>query len=259
MKNYKRYGLGLIYVSLFFINSFVIGHLISLSVNSFLNGLTVEDIISLLLENEQTKVINVMYLSLVYKMMFSVYLVETIIIIILFRTKLTVKLKQLIVNLKQYLLTIAKYVGVMVSLIIAVYVILFISGVDLLEVGDNQRMINIVLLNNPNIYIFATVILLAPIIEEFIFRYGLINHLLKNINQYLQILIGAIVFTFIHIGIEQLLISPITAIQLILMYLPMSLVYNYIYVKQKNIVYPLTLHIINNIGSIIFVYIVNSI
>lgn len=254
----KRYGLGLIYVSLFFINTFILNHLISFSVNTYISGLPIEDIISILNDNQQTQVINVMYYSLIYKMMFSVYLFEAVVIAIIFRKKLSNKLKQIINNFKSHILKICTYVAVMVVLIIAVYAILLITGTDITVVGDNQGMINIVLLNNPNLFIFMTVIVLAPIIEEFIFRYGLINHLLKNINPYLQIIIGSLIFTFIHIGLGQLLTSPVTAIHLILMYLPMSVIYNYVYIKEKNILYPLGLHMINNVGSIIFVYVISQ-
>ncbi|WOO89346.1 type II CAAX endopeptidase family protein [Mollicutes bacterium LVI A0078] len=257
-KSKTRYGLGLIYVSLFFINSFIITYLITLSVNIYINVLTIEDIISLLIDNQQTQIINVMYYSLIYKMMFAVYLFEAVMIAIIFRKKLSNKVKQFKTNFKSHILKIGSYVTVMIGLIIFVYIILFLTGTDITAVGDNQSMINTVLLNNPNVYILLTVIILAPIIEEFIFRYGLINHLLNKFNPYVQIIIGSLIFTFIHIGLSQLLLSPITALHLILMYLPMSVIYNYVYIREKNIIYPLALHMINNIGSIIFVFVVSQ-
>ncbi len=257
MKYKKHMEIGLIVIGLFYVNKFMITNIIEFAARNHLSNLTQEQLIIALITNKINNKLTISYYTLIYEVMFYVYLIEAILIYFFTYSQVNNRFKSILSNFKLYLKKIGIYVIIMVTLIIGAYLIMYLIGVDLLMVGDNQSMINVVLLNNPNPYVLLTVMITAPIIEEFIFRYGLIGNLLKPLPNILRVLIGALVFSFIHIGLSQLGLELSTIIQLLLMYFPMALIYSFTYIKEKNIVYPLSLHIINNIGSIIFVYVIN--
>ncbi len=257
MKYKKQIAIGLIAISLFYVNKFMVTNIIEFATRNHLSNLTQEQLIIALITNKINNQLTISYYSLIYEVMFYVYLIEAILIYVFSHSQINKRFKAILSNFKLYIKKVGQYIIIMVTLITGAYLIMYLIGVDLLMVGDNQSMINVVLLNNPNPYVFLTVMLIAPLIEEFIFRYGLTGNLLKPLPNILRVIIGALVFSFIHIGLSQLGFGLSTTIQLLLMYLPMALIYNIAYIREKNIIYPLSLHIINNIGSIIFVYVIN--
>ncbi len=257
MKFKKQIVIGISVMSLFYLNKFMVSNIIEFVARNQLANLTQEQLIMALLTNQINNKLTISYYSLIYEVMLYIYLAEIFIIYAFNFEKINQRFKLLFANFSRYLKTIGTYIIIMLGLVILAYLIMYLIDVDLLSVGDNQSMINIVLLNNPNIYVFLTVIIIAPIIEEFIFRYGLVGNLFKPVSNVVKVVVGACVFTFIHIGISQLAAGINISIQLILMYLPMALIYNIAYIREKNILYPLSLHVINNIGSILFVYAIN--
>ncbi len=254
MKNYRHLIFGLLICSVYFINSLFIKLGINTYINYLLNHRSTQQIVDYLLTNSQAINSGVNYYSLVFMTMFWVYMLVIIMIVVVHRNKLIAKCIQVVSSWKQVIIKLIGYAGTLLALSIIIYIInllLFPAMKDI--VGDNQSVIDIVILNNPNIYIFTVVVILSPIIEEYIFRYGLINNLLKYRNKFTQVIVSALIFSFIHIGFEQLGVSPTYFGHLLLLYMPMAVVYSYVYVQERNIVYPLALHILNNIGSIIII------
>lgn len=256
MKKNKHLLVGIAIISLYYLNTYIIHiGLYKYTEIKFAN-MDPQEVVKLL--ELSTSEQNLLYYVLVFKAMFILYLVLTILISIIHRKKLKAKLYQTYQKRYQIIRKLLMYIGIMITITICLYAVsYFLLGDPTSLIGDNQAMINQVVLGAPNIYVFVVVLILAPIIEEYIFRYGLINNLLKNRNVILKVIISALIFSFIHVGFSQLNKSIIEFGYLMLLYLPMAIVYSYVYVKEKSIVYPLSLHILNNIGSIIIIYVLN--
>lgn len=255
MSKYKHLISGLLIVSLYFINTKIINFGIDKYVVYKINHSTTDQILDFLVNNQTVDQINLSYYTLVFKTMFFVYIIITILIVTVYHKKLKAKISGCYTNRVQIMKRLCLYVGVLLGLTAGIYLInIFIFPQMSDYIGENQSIINTVLLGNLNPYIVIVVVILSPIVEEFIFRYGLINNLLKNRNIIIQVLVSSIIFSFIHIGLAQMTLSITYFGHLLLLYMPMSIVYSYVYVKERNIVFPLSLHVLNNIGSIIIVF-----
>ncbi|MGM9879041.1 MAG: lysostaphin resistance A-like protein [Bacilli bacterium] len=88
----------------------------------------------------------------------------------------------------------------------------------------------------------VTMCLFAPIFEEIIFRFGLYEYLNKKFKSNIIImLLTSIIFSLIHFyGIDVFVIL-----------LVISLIWNYSYFKMDNLIYPIIMHFIHNIYAMI--------
>ncbi len=86
-----------------------------------------------------------------------------------------------------------------------------------------------------NLLVFLTVVILAPIIEELLFRGVIFNALRKKINIAASIIITSLLFSLVHLHIGLLIITFITGVFL-----------NYVYYKYGNIGYSIFLHMLIN-------------
>lgn len=79
--------------------------------------------------------------------------------------------------------------------------------------------------------------IVGPIFEEFLFRYDLIRRLEKfNSNKYLIIILSSVIFALFHTGITTIIYAFIVGI-----------INSYIYMKYKDIIKPIIIHISGNI------------
>ncbi len=248
--------IGISAICLFFINDHLITWLAISRLNSYLSSLDHDSLINVLVANQTDNNVLLTYYYYINQTMFYIYLTEAVVISFLFKKRIKKLLNYLTEQYKTISIKLLKYVISMTIVVVLVYIFMYLFGLDMTNIGANQSLINSVLLNDPNIYIFLVVGLVAPCIEEFIFRFGLIGNLLTDCSNVVKIIISTIVFTLIHTGFSQFDEGIVISIQLLLLYMPMAALYSYIYVREKRIIYPLGLHIINNIASIIFVYII---
>lgn len=254
VKKNKHILIGILICGLYFINVGLVNFGVEHSIIHWLNNANQTQLNAFLDMNSSPESQLLAYYTLVFKMMFVVYTLVVLVIIIVHRKKLKAKIAQLYRNRRSLVKRLCFYLGFLLILTALVYLVMLLAlpatnGL----VGENQSVIDIVVLQNPNFYIFAVVIILSPIVEEYIFRYGLINNLLKNKSRFIQIIISSSIFAFVHIGLDQMFISPEYLAHLLLLYLPMSIVYSWVYVREQNIAFPLVLHCLNNIGSIIVI------
>ena len=92
---------------------------------------------------------------------------------------------------------------------------------------------------NTNINIVFNIIcsgIVGPIFEETLFRYSFINYLKKFNNTKMSIIISSIVFAVCHTGITTIMYAFI-----------IGLVNSYLYIKKKNILVPIVIHMSANI------------
>lgn len=119
------------------------------------------------------------------------------------------------------------------------------------NVGDNQALIEAALLT-PSLAMIVSICFTAPIVEEFVFRFGVIKKLLYGMNKYIAAVVAALIFSFAHIGIGQATDHALFA-HLMLSYIGQALVFAMVYVREDNLIYPITVHIINNTQAIILI------
>lgn len=120
------------------------------------------------------------------------------------------------------------------------------------ELGDNQEFIEDALLSAPSIALIFTICIGAPVIEEYVFRYGIMKRLLYGVNKYVAAVIAALIFSFIHIGFSQMSDMALFA-HLMLGYLGQALVFSLVYAYEDNLLYPIALHLLGNSLSILFI------
>lgn len=92
---------------------------------------------------------------------------------------------------------------------------------------------------NTNINIVFNIIcsgIVGPIFEETLFRYSFINYLKKFNSTKMSIIISSIVFAICHTGITTIIYAFI-----------IGLVNSYLYIKKKNILVPIVIHMSANI------------
>lgn len=92
---------------------------------------------------------------------------------------------------------------------------------------------------NTNINIVFNIIcsgIVGPIFEETLFRYSFINYLKKFNSTKMSIIISSIVFAICHTGITTIIYTFI-----------IGLVNSYLYIKKKNILVPIVIHMSANI------------
>ena len=92
---------------------------------------------------------------------------------------------------------------------------------------------------NTNINIVFNIIcsgIIGPIFEETLFRYSFINYLKKFNSTKMSIIISSIVFAICHTGITTIIYAFI-----------IGLVNSYLYIKKKNILVPIVIHMSTNI------------
>lgn len=119
------------------------------------------------------------------------------------------------------------------------------------QVGENQNIINTALME-PTMAMILLMCLVAPIVEEYVFRYGLITKLLHGVNKWISVIVAAFLFAFAHIGFSQMS-DPALFTHLLLLYMPSAMIFGFVYVKENNIIYPITLHAMGNIWAIMII------
>lgn len=174
-----------------------------------------------------------------------------IIAIILLRRMFVYDLKDFALNYKRYLKLILISSIVMYIATVFVNSIYMFFGIE--DSGENQELIETMLLGDGKYYMIVSTILIAPIIEELIFRKLMIGTLEETfrLKKMVAILIATFIFAFIHVmggGIQNYIF--------IFQYLPLAFIMTYAYCKANNNIFvSITIHFINNALSIVLFYI----
>ncbi len=120
------------------------------------------------------------------------------------------------------------------------------------EAGANQDVIEQALTLTPSAGMLISICITAPIVEEFVFRYGIISKLLYGVNKYVAAVIAALIFSFAHVGFDQMTSVPLFT-HLMIGYMGQALVFSFIYAREESLVYPILIHILNNVQAVILI------
>ena len=122
-----------------------------------------------------------------------------------------------------------------------------------IDYGNNENQeIVVSLIKGEPILAFIVVVILAPIVEEIMYRYALFGAFLKH-NRFLAYFISVLAFTIAHFiasfGSDNILLELVSFFP----YAFSGIVFAYIYEKSKNLGSAIIAHFINNFLSYIFV------
>lgn len=139
------------------------------------------------------------------------------------------------------------------------YLVGIIGGIITMVLGgadqsENQNLINSIAVVHPIIMFFTTVIL-APMLEEIVFR-GMIFGWLYELNPKIAHLFSAFLFGFVHIMISVINGNMAEWVQ-IFSYFFMGFVLSWLYEKKNNIFVPMLTHSMNNLISMIAILFIN--
>jgi membrane protease YdiL (CAAX protease family) len=189
---------------------------------------------------------------------FSVYLVGLVIILLLAKPYLLQDLESSRNNTKKFFVFIGQgiliyYVGNILTELLG------ITGDS-----ENQKTIVALLQSKYVAIVLLTTVILAPLIEEIVFRKAFFDLLSKKtkMNSITIIVVSGISFAMIHfvMAILDILLSEqglgalLSELIYIVPYFISGLVLGYIYEKsERNILVPITIHMLNNILSAILI------
>ncbi len=119
--------------------------------------------------------------------------------------------------------------------------------------ASNQATLEALFVNTPKAFIFLGTIILAPLLEEIVFRFSLINIFTNNqpSKSYLPYIISALIFTCIH---DTSIFTNFSASSVVnfLTYFNLSLVLVLIYKKSHhNLLLVILIHAFNNFLALI--------
>ncbi len=162
----------------------------------------------------------------------------TLIIIYIYRKNFIPDFKDFKKNFKTYIDKYIKYWFLMLGLMFLSNII--ITRFTTVEVAENQETI-IKLLKEIPIYTFVTTVIIAPFLEELVFRLSFRKIFAKT--DILFILFSGLVFGSMHV------IGTCTTFIDLLFIIPYSIpgfIFAYIYSKSRNICIPISIHLLHN-------------
>lgn len=173
----------------------------------------------------------------------SIYLIIyqsilTLVIVYIYKKDVIHNFKDFIKNNITYFKKYIKYWFLMLGLMISsnLIVTLFTSS----DIANNQEIIVESLKAHP-LYTFIITVLIAPILEELVFRLSFRKIFMKT--DILFIFFSGLIFGGMHV------ISTLSSLSDLLFIIPYSIpgfIFAYIYTKSKNIFVPISLHFIHN-------------
>jgi len=96
----------------------------------------------------------------------------------------------------------------------------------IININNNSEVIEM-----NKLFLVLSSVIVGPIIEEIIFRYLLTDNLRKFNNRVVTILFASLIFALMHSGIINIIYTFI-----------LGIILNTIYIKNKNLLYPLIVH-----------------
>ncbi len=147
-------------------------------------------------------------------------------------------------------------VGASIAAFIVMYLVNFIIAIvyEFLNISGesaNEELINSILLSNAALPMIISVVLLAPIAEEILFRKILMGVCEESFKMkpIFAIIISTLIFSFIHV-------SDIESLKYIFQYIPLAAIMCCLYHYFNNNIYAsIILHMMNNTLAVILTYI----
>ena len=171
-------------------------------------------------------------------------LITIFFIFILYKEEILKELKKFKENILYYIET---YFPYWIIMLVIVTVVANIVEIFVKDGPANQNLIEEAIKQTP-ILIGISVMILAPLTEELIFRLSL-RKVFKN--DIIYILMSGLIFGFIHIIAGENIINELPYL---LTYSIPGFVFAYSYIKSKNIMVPIFLHFLHNTFATVIIF-----
>jgi len=171
-------------------------------------------------------------------------LITIFFIFILYKEEILKELKKFKENILYYIET---YFPYWIIMLVIMTVVANIVEIFVKDGPANQNLIEEAIKQTP-ILIGISVMILAPLTEELIFRLSL-RKVFKN--DIIYILMSGLIFGFIHIIAGENIINELPYL---LTYSIPGFVFAYSYIKSKNIMVPIFLHFIHNTFATVIIF-----
>ena len=122
------------------------------------------------------------------------------------------------------------------------------------EVSENQQAIEMMTGELP-VYMFFSVVIFAPIVEELVFRVGVYGGMRKKFSVLVSVLVSALSFAMMHMIIS-LLSGNFADLIFVVAYAVPGAILCLAYEKTDNILVPIMVHWINNLIAIFAILLV---
>lgn len=151
-------------------------------------------------------------------------------------------------NLKNFKNNLSHTICIYISALLFSSILQHIVNRYVIVTNANEAAVN-VLENNMGFWLsFILIVILAPLVEEFIYRVAIFG-LFDEKKQKQAIIASAFIFGIIHVS--QGMVENFLNIFNIIPYITIGFALGYIYYKTKNIYYPIIVHVLNNLIGII--------
>lgn len=172
-------------------------------------------------------------LPLIYQ--FSIYLVASLLMILL-----TFKLLR-----KECFLSLHKLITTIISCVVLLTVInlafsIFYEMIGLIDSSANQSGLETIAIENITLFV-VMVCVLAPLIEELVFRGVMFRYLRKHLNFFFASLVSSFAFGFVHI-MSSFFLQDYADCMYIFLYASLGFVFSYAYEYNKTIYACIILH-----------------
>lgn len=171
------------------------------------------------------------------------YTVNLIAVLLIFRRFLAANLRTLRENIRKLLISIPT--ALFLYFFLTILVGLIVLSVEPTFQNENNSAVLVLLEGNP-LFTAVLSIVLAPLIEETMFR-GLIFGNLYHINRVLAYLVTALGFSAIHVIGYLGVLSPVEILLSLLQYIPATVILCGVYAYTDTIYAPMLLHAIINL------------
>jgi membrane protease YdiL (CAAX protease family) len=144
------------------------------------------------------------------------------------------------------------FVGLSVGTFVVACIMVLSLGIiidPLTHVIPSVNFFNSVLMREfkPELFSFATIVIVAPILEELIFRGIILNGFLKRYSPFYAILFSSLLFGIGHVNPSQIIVASLAGAFL-----------GWVFYKTKSLLLCILLHFVNNCTSFIFMVVLNN-
>lgn len=165
--------------------------------------------------------------------------------VILYKAQYVEKFKK-IFTFKNILLIVLMTFGVIIAEMVWNTILLNVFPTVYDQTSSNQEEIRLMLQNTTPLNMFLILVIIGPIIEEFLFRYLLIDEILIFLPRIAAGIISVIIFAAIHSMTELTSGDLQLAIYTVCQYIPSAVIFVAVYLRTNNIYMSSAVHILAN-------------
>lgn len=127
--------------------------------------------------------------------------------------------------------------------ILALVVGLISPITNLIPMTDQLKRLYLEFATNTGLFAYITVVIAAPILEEFLFRGIILDGLLRKYSVYTSIILSSFLFGLVHLNLWQFVAAFV-----------IGCFAGWVYYKTRNLFLPILIHLTNNLFSFAGIY-----